>query len=160
VYILSRDKIILILSWILGIVLLIIFVPANKLRQGIVPFLFKQVVTWLFGLLVVEKRLIKYPVREFKYAYKGSFSFEYFLYPTLCVLYNLYYPEKQNKLMKFLYLNLYAGITTALEVFLEKYTNTIKYIKWKWYWSYITMAITNISSRLFYKWFFKENPSA
>ena len=38
----SRDKVILILCWIVNIVLLIKLIPANKLRQGLVPFFFKQ----------------------------------------------------------------------------------------------------------------------
>ncbi|MEH7272491.1 CBO0543 family protein [Neobacillus vireti] len=60
------------------------FVPKNKIRHAPVIFLFKQVITWLFGLLVVEKNLIEYPFRlYFKKAYKGSFCFEYFFLPCI-----------------------------------------------------------------------------
>lgn len=151
----KKDKFVLFCCWIIGIVLLIKFVPKNKLRHAVVPFMFKQVITWLFGLIVVEKGLIKYPVREFKKAYKGSFSFEYFLYPVLCTLFNLYYPEKGSRLLKFAYLNIFSGIPTILEVFIKKYTNLIKYRKWQWYLSYSTMGITYYLSRMFYRWFFK-----
>lgn len=121
-----------------------------------VAFFYKQLVTWLFGLLVVEKGLIKYPVRLFKKANKTSFSFEYFFYPVLCAVFNLHYPENKNKLIKFLYYLLNIGFITLVEFFAERYTNLIKYIKWKWYWSFITLWLTNYSSRLFYRWFFKD----
>jgi hypothetical protein len=152
----SKDKGILVFCWILCVVLLKRFIPLNKLRQGVLAFLYKQVVTWFFGLVVVEKGLIKYPVRYFKKSYKGSFSFEYFLYPSICAIFNIYYPQKRSNLHKFLYINFFTSILTIIEVLIEKYTNLIKYVKWKWYWSYITMAVSNYISTLFYRWFFKE----
>jgi hypothetical protein len=41
--------------------LLYIFVPRNKIRDACTIFFSKQLVTWFFGLLVVEKNLISYP---------------------------------------------------------------------------------------------------
>ena len=81
--------------------LLYIFVPRNKIREAHTIFFFKQFVTWFFGLLVVEKNLISYPSRLFfKKTIKSSFTFEYFVYPALCVLFNFYYPERRNKMDK------------------------------------------------------------
>nr|WP_282434416.1 CBO0543 family protein [Desulfosporosinus orientis] len=42
--------------------------------------------TWAVGLGVVELRLIEYPVRLFPYANRTSFSFEYFIYPSICAI--------------------------------------------------------------------------
>ncbi|WP_332635051.1 CBO0543 family protein [Halalkalibacter flavus] len=151
-----KDEIILKLIWLVTIGLLFKYIPKNKLRHGILAFLYKQVVTWVFGLLVVEKGLIKYPVRFFKKANKSSFSFEYFLYPSFSAIFNLNYPENKNRFIKFIYYIFHAGIITIIEVLAERYTNIIKYVKWKWYWSFITLGITYYSSRLFYRWFFKE----
>jgi hypothetical protein len=127
-----------------------------KIRHGLLAFVYKQAITLLFGLVVAEKGLIKYPVREFKKAYKGSFSFGCFLYPSLCAIFNFYYPENRSRLSQFLYINSHAALLTLVEVVVERYTNLIKYVKWKWYWSYLTMVLTYYSSRLFYRWFFKE----
>lgn len=106
-------------------------------------------VTLLFGLIVVEKGLIRYPVRDFKKVYKGSFSFEYFIYPSICAIFNLHYPENSSKLVKLLYNSFYSGILTLGEVLIKRYTKLIEYKKWKWYWSFLTIGITNYSSRLF-----------
>ncbi|NSL52366.1 CBO0543 family protein [Calidifontibacillus erzurumensis] len=153
----SRDKGLLVFIWLFCALLVAKLVPIHKIRNAIVTFFYKQSITWLFGLVVAESGLIKYPVREFPKAYKGSFSFEYFFYPSLCALFNIYYPENKSKLIKFLYINIHTAIVTIIEVILEKYTTLIKYVKWKWYYSYITLFVTYFSSRMFYKWFFKED---
>lgn len=144
-------------SWVVTALLLVIFVRKNKLREAQVAFLFKQVITWVFGLLVVEKNLISYPSRFFfKKTIKSSFTFEYFVYPALCALFNLYYPKNKNIFIKIGYYFFHAGIITAFEVYAVKYTNLIKYKNWTWYWSFITIALTNFLSHVYHRWFFKE----
>ncbi|WP_347551228.1 CBO0543 family protein [Pseudalkalibacillus hwajinpoensis] len=152
----SKDKCILYFIWIVTGVLLYKFIPRNKLRQGILVMFSKQCISWFFGLLVVEKGLIKYPVRLFKKSNKMSFTFEYFIYPAFCAIFNLNYPENRNKFIKFVYYLFHVGLITCGEVLAERYTNIIKYVKWKWYWSFLTLGMTNYLSRLFYKWFFKD----
>ncbi|MBU8906193.1 CBO0543 family protein [Desertibacillus haloalkaliphilus] len=152
-----RDKSVLIFVWCMTIVLLFKFVPKEKVRHGILAFLFKQLITWVFGLMVVEKGLIKYPVRLFFHkANKSSFSFEYFIYPTICAIFNVNYPEYGSRLKKSLYYLLLTGLLTLGEVVAERYTNLIHYVKWRWYWSFITMGVAFYFSRIFYRWFFKE----
>ncbi|WP_138416691.1 CBO0543 family protein [Aquibacillus sediminis] len=152
----SRNKGILLIIWTITACLLVILVPKSKVRHAVVAFLFKQAITWLFGLLVSEKGLIKYPVRFFKKANKSSFSFEYFIYPSMCVVFNLYYPTYKHRAVKLLYYVCHAGFITISEILAMRYTNLIKYVKWKWYWSFITISMTYYSSHLFYRWFFKK----
>ncbi|WP_212976411.1 CBO0543 family protein [Bacillus sp. J14TS2] len=151
-----RSKIVLILLWFATAGLLFKFIPKNKIRHALVAFFYKQFITWFWGLLVAEKGLIKYPVRLFKHTNKTSFSFEFFYFPSFCALFNIHYPEDKNKLIKVLYYFFYTGVITLPEVLAEKYTNLIKYVKWKWYWSFITLWISFYTSRLFYRWFFKH----
>ncbi|MFV2049597.1 CBO0543 family protein [Metabacillus sp. YM-086] len=150
------DNTIELLAWIITSILLIKFVPRKRIREAIVSFLFKQVITWLVGLLVVEKDLISYPNRLFfKKTIKSSFTFEYFVYPGLCALFNLYYPENKPKILKVLYYSFHTSIITIFEIIAVKYTNLIKYNKWKWYWSFITMYMSYFLSRIFQRWFFR-----
>jgi len=153
----GQDVIILVIAWILTIVGLIIFIPKNKIREAIVIFLFKQLITWIIGLIVAELRLIEYPVREFSYASQASFSFEYFIYPAICVIFNLHYPENKKPLRQFMYYFSYCSAITIVEVLCERYTNIIKYINWEWYVTWISLFITFYMSRKFYLWFFKLN---
>jgi hypothetical protein len=137
--------------------LLYIFVPRNKIRDACTIIFFKQFVTWFFGLLVVEKNFISYPSRLFfKKTIKSSFTFEFFVFPALCVLFNFYYPERRNKWIKTLYYFVHSGLITGFELYAVKYTDNIHYKKWKWYWSLLSIWFTYYLSRSYYKWFTKE----
>ncbi|HEX2927715.1 MAG TPA: CBO0543 family protein [Ruminiclostridium sp.] len=139
------------------IVILIVYVPKNKIREAQLIFFFKQLITWFFGLIVVQLRLIEYPFRLFPYANKTSFSFEYFIYPAICVIFNLHYPKNVGKLKQFLY---YVYFCTAITVFEElcvEYTNLIKYIHWTWYYTWVSFYLTFYISHKYYLWFFKES---
>ena len=142
--------------WIITSLLLILFVPKNRIREATVSFLFKQLITWLFGLLVVEKGNITYPYRLFfKKTTKSSFTFEYFVYPSLCALFNLHFPEGKNSRTKLLYYFLHTSFITIIEAFIEKYTQLIKYKRWAWYWTFSTIWISYFISRVYHRWFFK-----
>lgn len=149
------DYMVIATAWIVTVVALIIFVPKDKIREAQVIYLFKQLITWLFGLAVVELRLIEYPVRLLSYANRTSFTFEYFIYPSLCVIFNLRYPQNDSYFRQFLYYSYYCTAMTLLEVFVERYTNVITYLHWSWYVTWITLFITFYISRSYYVWFFK-----
>ncbi|MZP30591.1 hypothetical protein GTO91_12790 [Heliobacterium undosum] len=149
----SIEKIIEAAAWLVMTVALIMFVSKEKLRDSIVIFFFKQFITWLFGILVVQWNMIVYPVRLFANAIQTSFTFEFYIYPGLCVLFNLYYPEHGSLIRKAIHYFVYTTGITIFEAFLQKYTNLIKYIHWGWHWSWITLFLTFLASRYFYRWF-------
>lgn len=152
------DKIVLSLVWATGIILLLLLVPKNKLREAQVIFFFKQLMTWPTGLWVVEMGLIKYPNRLFPHASKTSFTFEYFLYPAICILFNLYYPFGKSLWRQFMHYFFFCSTMTAVEVAVEKSTNLITYIHWSWYATWITLLITFFLSHKYYVWFFHLQP--
>jgi len=59
---------ILVAAWGLTIIILIRYIPKDKLREAQLIFLSKQFITWFIGILVVEFRLIEYPARVFTYS--------------------------------------------------------------------------------------------
>jgi hypothetical protein len=150
----SKERALLVSSWVVLISLLLFFVPRNKIRHAHVAFLFQHIITWLIGLIVVEKNLIRYPRRFFKKSNKSNFTFEYFAFPAITVFFNLFYPEKRNLLIRSFYYFIYLTVLSGLEFIAVKYTKTITYIHWKWYWSTISMGISFFISRLYYRWFF------
>jgi hypothetical protein len=135
--------------------MLLLFVPKNKLREAIAIFFFKQFLTWVIGLAVVQFGLIEYPVRTFANATKSSFDFEYYFYPAICVVFNLHYPEGKGRLREYLHFFYFCSIMTIFEALVEKYTNILKYIHWTWYITWITLFITFYFSRKFYVWYFR-----
>lgn len=152
----NRDIAIIILGWIITIILLIFFIPKNKIREAIIPFFFKLALTWITSLAVVELRLIEYPVRFFSYANRTSFSFEYFIYPSFCSLFNIHYPERKSFFKQFMYYFYWCSILTAIEIRVEKYTDILEYLHWSWHITWLTFLITFYLSRQFYLWFFKK----
>jgi hypothetical protein len=156
----KKEKVIEISSWIVMSLMLLTLIPKSKLREAHVAFLFKQVVTWLMGLIIVEKNMINYPFRTFfKKSIKSSFTFEYFVFPGLNVLFNIYYPERRNNGIKVLYYFIHSSAITFLELIALKYTKLIKYKNWNWYWSFLSIWICYYVSRRYQKWFFTDPKS-
>jgi hypothetical protein len=151
----SMDTVILVLAWIITTAVLLFSVPRTKIREALLISFFVQLITWVVGLAVVQLRLIEYPVRSFPYATKASFDFEYFIYPAVCVVFNLHYPAGKSRIRQFIHYFITCTAITIVEVLCEMFTNIITYIHWTWYITWITLFITFYASRKFYLWFFK-----
>lgn len=135
---------------------ILFFIPKNKIRLAVVAFLFKQIITFLIGLVVVELGLIEYPIRLFASINRTSFTYEYYAFPVTCALFTVWYPNNRNR---FIRLGYYVGFTSILtigEVIIEKYTDLITYIHWEWYISWVTICFSFILTRLFCIWFFSK----
>lgn len=155
------ERIILGAAWLITVLALWLWIPRDRycLRKAQVSFLSVQMMTWIFGLIVVEWGLIEYPVREFERANMTSFTFEFFVYPAICVFYNMYYPENQSYFYELCYTALYCTPITLLEIILETYTALISYIHWTWYWTWLTLFLTFRLSRIYLKWFYGNHNS-
>jgi hypothetical protein len=130
------------------------FIPRQKYRQASFIFLFTQLPSWIFGLLVVELGYIEYPVRELHKANATSFTFEYIVLPLLCIFFNLYFPENKGFYKKITYYITFLSAFTLIESLTERYTLIIKYVHWEWYTTFVTMGIVIYLVRSAYKWFF------
>jgi len=151
----NRGYIFIAIEWIVTICLLVKFIHKSKIREASVAFCFNQFLTWILGLTVVQFKLIEYPVRLFPYATKTNFIFEYFAYPSLCAIFNIHYPKNKSAFGQFMYYFYFCTTMTVIEVFVEKYTDILKYIHWTWYITWITLFITFYCTRKYYEWFFK-----
>ncbi|MCF2939749.1 hypothetical protein L1N85_15115 [Paenibacillus alkaliterrae] len=141
--------------WIITTILLIVFVPKRKWHEAQLSFIFMQVPSCLFGLLVVEYNLIEYPVRFFANATNSSFTFEYYALPAMSVLYNLYFPQGKSLSRKIMYALAFPSVTTFTEVILERYTDNIEYVHWTWYFSWLSMLLVLHLSYLYTRWFMR-----
>lgn len=151
------DRLILISVDLIAALLLVFKTPKDKLREASIIFFFKQTMTWSIGLLVVESGLITYPIREFVKAGATSFSFEYFIYPSLCVIFNLQYPMGKKKWKKAGWIVGFPTIMTIIEVIIERKTELIEYMNWTWYWTWITLLLTFLISRVYFLWIYKKS---
>jgi hypothetical protein len=150
------EKVIIYSVWVIGFVSLW-FIPKNKYFEVSFIFLFAQLQTWIFGLIVVEFGLIQYPVRELSKANSTSFTFEYFIMPIMCIFFNLYFPDTKSTPLKILYYIECLLPFTLIELIVERYTLILKYTHWHGYLTFISMLIVFYIVRMVYKWFFKIN---
>lgn len=148
------EKTILYSIWSITLISLV-FLPKNRLREASISYLFQQSISWFLGLLVIEWHLIEYPVRELASVNKTSFTFEFFVYPVISAFFAIYYPGHRSLWIRFFYLSFFSTIVTVSEVLFENYTDLIKYVRWEWYYSWISVFLTLGLLRLFYSWFFK-----
>lgn len=148
------ERLILYSSIILTIIALIIFIPRKMIRVATAGILFKQIITWSLGIFTVELGLLDYPIRLFEEVNRTSFTFEYIVYPAICAIFIVHYPEHKGKLYRFGYYAIYCTILSGIEIILEHTTQLIRYIHWDWYWTWISLLITFGISRQFYKWYF------
>lgn len=134
---------------------ILLFLPKHKLRLAVVAFLFKQMITFIIGLLVVEWDLIEYPIRLFADVNRTSFTFEYYAFPTVCAAFNVWYPDVRSKLVQAGYYIGYTSLLTIVEVTIERYTELANYIHWEWYVTWVTVCLSFYLTRKFCVWFFK-----
>ncbi|MGG2199297.1 MULTISPECIES: CBO0543 family protein [Paenibacillus] len=149
------EYIVLMCVWIISISMLIFCVPKRKARIAYAGFLFKQTITWIAGLYVVEKGWIVYPVRLFPEQNRSSFTFEYLAFPAVCAVFNVHYPSGRSLPVRIGYYLAYTSVMTLVEAWIEHRLALIDYVHWAWYWTWLTLLLTFYLSRMFCLWFFQ-----
>lgn len=151
----SKEIIVLIISWIISIVLLVGKVPKNKKRDAQIVFSFAQSVGWLYVFIQSYFNNLVFPFREFPKATDMLFSLHFIIYPTFVVFFILCYPKSSGKWKIFFYYLVWISINQIYESLLEHYTDLIDARNWKWYWGFLTKFFIYYIIYLFYKWFRK-----
>lgn len=150
----NTEFIISISAALIGLLLLIFAVDWRYFRDWVVVFLYKCLIDALWGAAVVNLKLLEYPYRQLPLYYEISLLFDFWVFPILCVLYNQI-TRKMGFRLILVYAILFSAGMTAIEYPLELYTELIKYHKWSWYITFITLTVTFLSSRAFiafYRW--------
>ncbi|WP_166242852.1 CBO0543 family protein [Paenibacillus turpanensis] len=148
-----------IIAYVWGLSLLLWFlIPRAKRRLAVTAFLFKQMITYPLGLLVVEYDLLAYPVRLLPEINRASLTFEFWAYPILCAFFNAHFPEKHKWWVKLGYYASFCSALTVTEIFLENHTNLIRYIQWNAAWTWVSLYLTFFITRSFCAWFWKRLP--
>lgn len=136
-----RDKLILYGLTLFGIVLFPFAFKKEPKKDWIIVFLLKTLISSFFGNIIASTKLLEFPVRLFPIAYKSSVLYDFLLFPLLCVFYNqTTYKSKLISIVSQAFA--YSIPMTAIEYFLEKKTNLIRYYKWKWHYTLFSLVVT------------------
>jgi len=134
--------------------LLVLVIPRHQYRIAAVAFLTTQFITTILGHVVVDSGALVYPVREFAQVNRTSFIYEFLAYPMVSAVFHAYYPVRRNRLYQIGYYVLYTAVLTIIEVYIERYTNLIRYIEWNWFWTWgsllVTLSITRVVCVVFF----------
>ncbi|WP_315969526.1 CBO0543 family protein [Oceanobacillus massiliensis] len=90
------------------------------------------------GVLVVEEKMLEYPIRLFSNYFASSLLYEYLLFPVVCIyFYQTTYHSKYMSIV--LQCLLYTSALTVIEVLFERYTDLIEYHTWTWIHTFISI---------------------
>jgi len=136
-----KDKLILYFLTVAGFTMLPFALKKEPKKDWIIVFLLKTLISGFLGNIIAAKQLLTFPVRLLPKAFKSSVIYDNLLFPLMCVFYNqTTYKSKPGGMI--LQALLYSLPMTGIEYILEKRTNLIKYIKWKWYYTLFSLIGT------------------
>lgn len=151
----SVERIFLVCSFFISGMLLFVFVPKKNIPHAIIILLFAQTLSWISGILLVTFNLVSFPVREFPNATGVSFSRHFLVYPTIIVLYALYYPVDKKKSIQGYFILLFASMMTMYSYVTMKYTSLIEMKIWVIYLLFTMFVIQLYTTIRFFLWFKK-----
>lgn len=119
------DQLTLLFIWTIFPLLLLIFVPKDRVRELIAVFLFFQTLTWLFSIVLTHYDLLGAGTLEFPNATKVNFSLEYIVFPTIAVFFQLYFPEQKATYLKIVYYLCFVFLSLTTLILVSVFTNLI-----------------------------------
>ena len=120
----------------------------KRIKDWMLVYLFISSTASLIGSVVAGKKLIIYPVRFLSESFESSVLFDYLLLPITCVIYNQITKYKSFS-PSMLFAFMFTIPMSAIELFFERKTKYIKYVRWNIFYTFTTMTITFWISKLF-----------
>lgn len=124
----------------LGILLLTFCLWSPPIKDKLLVFLFTAYCSVIFGVIVVEKGMLSYPVNLFDRYFNSSMLYEFLLLPLTNVFYfkTTFHSSWIGMIGQGI---VYATALTFAEVLVERYTNFIHYKTWTWQASFISIFL-------------------
>jgi hypothetical protein len=139
-----KDRTILNLLTLSGIAGSIFFLLRKKgnTKDWFLIFFIKTLVSTIIDGPVVKTKFVQYPHRYLSKLFDSNIVFLYILFPLSCVMYNQF-TYKMKPLTSILSVFLFSGPMAAIEHWLEKNTNLVKYNRgWNSFISLIVLSFT------------------
>ncbi|HEX6923102.1 MAG TPA: CBO0543 family protein [Bacillales bacterium] len=132
----------------LGIVLLFLNFRQLPIKDWLIIFLFTSYISVIAGTIVVEEKMLYYPVKLLDNHFDSSLEFEMLLLPAICLYF--YRTTYHATILGIVAQSaLYSIALTAIETLINKYTNLIEYNTWTWFDTLISVFLFIIFVRVF-----------
>jgi hypothetical protein len=129
------ERIILWFSLLLAVVLLFLSFKKAPIKDWVIVYLLQAYLAIFVGVIVIEEKMLAYPVRFLPKYFDSNILYEYLILPVVCVYFNQ--TTYHSNIPSIILQNItYTSVVTIIEVVLEKYTNLIKYKNWNWMYTF------------------------
>lgn len=143
---------------IIGIALFFYSLRKPPIKDFIIIFLLTSYFSIFLGVIVVEEKMIEYPISFLSNYFSSSLFYEYLLLPVVCIyFYQATYDSRYPSII--LKCALYTSVLTIIEVFLERYTDLIEYHTWTWLHTFISIFFLMLFIRILMKFINKYDRS-
>lgn len=144
------SKIFLRVFLFLGLLALPVAFKKKPLKDWLIVYLLTALSSALLDSILVEKKLLSYPIRIFPKIFKLHIVFDLLLCPVVSVFYNQFTYKEKSIVRLVGKLFLFTIPQLVIEVLTGRYLNLVKWHKgWKWYHTFISMNIKYLSIRMF-----------
>ena len=144
------SKVILRIMALLGLFSFTFAFRKKPIKDWLIVYFITALSSILIDIILVEKKLLSYPIRIFPKYFKFHLVFDTLLCPIVSIFYNqLTYKDKTiirivGKLLLFTIPQL------LIEVLTSRYLNMVKWHKWwKWHHTFISMNVKYLVIRMF-----------
>lgn len=132
---------------IIGIALFLYSLRKPPIKDLLLIYFMTSFFSIFLGVIVVEEKLIEYPISFLSNYFSSSLLYEYLLFPVVCIYfyqatYNSKYPSMILKCL------LFTSVLTIIEILLERYTDLIDYLNWSGVHSFISIFFLMLFIRI------------
>ncbi|MCD1258635.1 hypothetical protein B5M42_007285 [Paenibacillus athensensis] len=149
------NRIVLAAAWLAALTILVVAYRRGRLPEALIQLMATQVLTWTLSLIFVNFHFMSCPVREFPRATDSNFTFNYMFYPSINVLFSLFYPRIQAWLPKLAYHVLFSLGMFAFSCAVERHTELLQYGSMHGLMRILVFWLGLNATRLYGDWFFK-----
>jgi hypothetical protein len=135
---------------LMGLVLLPFAFKKKPIKDWLIVYLLTSLFSAIINHILVEKKMLSYPVRLFPKQFKFHVVFDLLLCPVICVFYNQFTYTDKSILRIIWKVFLFSIPQLVIEILAGRYLKMINWHKgWKWYHTFITMNIKYLFIRTF-----------
>jgi hypothetical protein len=141
------EELLLWFFFFLGILLFLNALRKPPRKAWIAAFTFTGFLASILGVIAVESHMIAYPVSLFESYFDTSPLYEFLLVPTVSVYVykTTYHSDWCGILVQCL---IYTACLTIAEIFIERFTDLVHYIRWAWPYTFISVFLVLFSIRM------------
>jgi hypothetical protein len=118
------------------------------MKNFLLTFLLNGFTNGIIDKFIVNRKLIKYPVRLLKRDFRIHVLFDFLLYPVTSILINET-TKKDGVIITVCKTLSFVSVIVLVETWAEKYTKLIRWSrKWNWYYSFLSMTVKSLLNRM------------